>query len=496
MNLLNMLKDQVSGSLVGQASKFLGESDSGVTKALDGIFPSLLNSTIESAKDEKGAGKLLDMLKGMDTGGMDDIASIFGGGASGVSKLMNQGSGIMNMLMGNKSGGFIDSIAKFAGLGGSSTSSLIKMAAPFLMNMIGKQVASKGLGASGLMDLLKGQKAHVSAAMPSGFAFGAMDKAADITSSAKGKVAAGAAGVAGAAAATAGAGKKMVSGTADKVSGAAGATANAGKKVVSGAANVAGNAVDTTAKAGGSILKWILPLFLLLAIGSFFGLKTCSPVDNMVDGAKDMGGAAIEGAKDMGGAAVEGAKDMGGAIGDAAGKAGDVAGKAAGAVGDAAGAMGDALGGAFGNVNEAAKAALGKIKFATGSAGSQMMKYIDGGFKGDGNFTFKNLTFASGSANMNGQTAAEIDNVAAILNAYPDVKVIVNGYTDNQGNADGNMKLSQARADAVKARLMGKNKIELNRISTKGHGAANPVADNGTPEGRAKNRRIEMQIVK
>jgi len=150
---------------------------------------------------------------------------------------------------------------------------------------------------------------------------------------------------------------------------------------------------------------------------------------------------------------------------------------------------------AFANVNEAAKSALGSIKFAAGSAGSQMMDWIDGGFKGDGKVTFKNLNFATGSAAISGATAAEVDNLAAILKAYPDVKLAIDGYTDNTGNADANVALSQSRAEAVKARLVSQG-IGGDRISTSGKGAADPVASNDTAEGRASNRRIEATVLK
>ncbi len=479
MDLLGMLKDQVSGTLAGQASKFLGESESSVGKALGGIFPALLGSTIESAKDEGGAGKVLDLLKGMDSGGMNDIAGIFGGGASGVSKLMNQGSGVLNLLLGNKSGGMIDNIAKFAGLRGSSASSLIKMAAPFLMKMIGSHVMKNKLGASGLMDFLGGQKSAVKSAMPSGFASGlsffgdAADKVGDVAKGAAnmaGGAVKGAADMAGGA----------VKGAAGVVGDAAGAVGNAAGNV----AGAAGDAAGTAAKAGGGLLKWLLPIVAILAIASYFGLK--NPVGDKV---ADVTGNVVDKAGEVAG-------DAAGAVGNAAGAVADVAGDAAGAVGDAAGKMGDMIGGAFSNINEAAKGALDKITFAAGSAGSQMMDYVKGGFKGDANFTFRGLTFATGSANIDAATAAEVDNVAAILKAYPDVKVAVTGYTDSTGDAGKNVKLSKDRADAVKTRLVTNGGIAANRIVSNGLGSANPVGDNATPEGRKANRRIEMKIMK
>lgn len=475
MDLLGMLKDQVSGTLAGQASKFLGESESSVGKALDGIFPALLGSTIESAKDEGGAGKILDLLKGMDSGGMDNIAGIFSGGASGVSKLMNQGSGALNLLLGNKSGGMIDNIAKFAGLRGSSASSLIKMAAPFLMKMIGSHVMKNKMGASGLMDFLGGQKSAVQSSMPSGFASGlsflggAADKVGD--------AAKGAANMAGGA----------VKGAANVAGGAVKGAAN----VAGGVADAAGDAAGTAAKAGGGLLKWLLPIVAILAIASYFGLR--NPVGDKVG---DLAGGVMDKAGEVAGAVGDVAGDAAGAVGDVAGKAAGAVGDAAGAVGDAAGAVGDMIGGAFSNINEAAKGALDKITFTAGSAGSQMMDYVKGGFKGDANFTFKGLTFATGSANIDAATAAEVDNVAAILKAYPDVKVSVTGYTDNTGDATKNLTLSKERAQAVKTRLVTNGGIAANRIMANGLGVANPVGDNSTPAGRKANRRIEMKIMK
>lgn len=488
MDLLGMLKDQVSGTLAGQASKFLGESEGAVGKALGGIFPALLNSTIDSAKDEAGAGKMMDLLKGMDTNGMDDIVGIFGGGASGVSKLMNQGSGIMNLLMGNKTGGMIDMIAKFAGLRGSSASSLIKMAAPFLMRMVGKQVMGKG--ASGLMSFLSGQKAAAKSALPAGLAASFLSDMGDKAS--------------GAVSGAADAGKKVVSGAADAVGNTAGAVADTGKKVISGAAAGASNLADAGAKTGGSILRYLIPIFLVLLGLGFLGKQGCSTgidaVDNMADKTMNATEGVVGGAADMAGNAAGAVGDVAGKAadmaGDAAGAVGDVAGKAAGAVGDAAGALGDMAAGAFGNINDAAKAALDKVTFTAGSAGSQMMDFVKGGFKGDGVFTFKGLTFATGSANIDAKTATEVDNVAKILSTYPDVKVEVTGYTDNTGDAAANVKLSKQRADAVKTRLVSQGGIAANRIMTNGLGSANPVGDNSTKEGQAMNRRIEMKIVK
>lgn len=149
----------------------------------------------------------------------------------------------------------------------------------------------------------------------------------------------------------------------------------------------------------------------------------------------------------------------------------------------------------LGTVNDAALKTLDNIKFAAGSAGSQMMDFIKGGAKGDGRFRFNNLNFASGSAVIDGESGLEVDNLSNILKAYTDVNVMIEGFTDSRGNPDSNLNLSQQRADAVRSRLIAAG-IAEGRISTKGFGAANPIGDNETAEGRAENRRIEVVIAK
>ena len=469
INLLDMLKDQVTGSLAKQASGFLGESESNVTSALGGIFPAILGSVIDKSSKPAEASGLMDMIGGLDMNMLGDIGGLFGGGASSVNGLLNSGGGIVESLLGDKMGGIVEMISKVSGLKSGSSSSLMKMAAPFLMGIIGKQIKGKGLGF--LTDMLMGQKEHVAAALPSG-----MDNLLGLNFANMGDS------LRGAAASVTGAAGSAVSGvsnTANKAAGKATGAIAAGASATRGAAgNVAGAAGDA-AKSGLAWLKWALPLLILGAAAAYFLLGK-TPTD-IAGSAGDAIGNVADKTGDM-------AAGAAGAVGDAANAAGDV-------VGDAAGAVGDFAKGAFATVNEAGKAALDKITFTANSAGSQMMEFIDGGFKGDGKVTFRNLTFASGSDQISGTSGVEVDNLAAILKAYPDVKINVAGYTDSTGNAEKNQTLSEDRAKSVKQRLMDAG-IAPSRVATQGFGAANPVASNDTKEGQAQNRRIEVTIAK
>jgi outer membrane protein OmpA-like peptidoglycan-associated protein len=464
MNLVELLKDQVTGTIASQAASYLGAPEKSVTSALDGIFPALLSKTIVMAEgSEQGLNTVFDLAKNANTGILDNIGGLFGD-ASDVTDLMSGGSNILSSLLGNNLGSIIEMISKSSGLKSGVSSSLIKMAAPFLMSMVGKYIKEKALDATGLGKFLGSQKKNAFSNLPSGFG--------DLL------------GLGSMLSAVVGGGKDLVEGAANKVGGAADGAVNLANDAAKGAANLAGNAADVAGdvaegavKTGGSILKWLLPLLLLLAIASFFGIKTCTPIDNAVDATKDGVGVVAEGAADAVGTVADGA----GAV-------------ASGAV-DAVGAVADGVGAIFGRINEAGKEALDQITFTTGSIGDQMNRFIDGGFKGNPNFKFNNLTFETGSATITKESNVEVDNLAAIMKAYPALNVQLSGYTDNTGNAEKNVQLSQARANSVAARLIG-NGVAAERITKKGYGSANPVASNDTPEGREQNRRIELTILK
>lgn len=105
----------------------------------------------------------------------------------------------------------------------------------------------------------------------------------------------------------------------------------------------------------------------------------------------------------------------------------------------------------------------------------------------------KNILFETNAFTLKKSSFVELDKLVDLLKQNPAVKVEIGGHTDNVGNPAENLKLSQSRAKAVVDYLVSKG-IEAARMMAKGYGSTRPVADNGTENGRARNRRTELKV--
>jgi outer membrane protein OmpA-like peptidoglycan-associated protein len=397
INLLDLVQGQLGGAAMSQIGKFLGEDSSKASAGMAAALPAILGSVMQKGSTESGAKGIMDLLSsgGHDGSMFDNLGSMLGGGNS-TNNMMNTGGTLLNFFMGDKTQAITDLLIKTTGLGKGTMGSVLRMAAPMLIGMIGKQVGKSGLNAGGLMSLLGGQKDFVKAALPAGM--GSLLGFSDM--------------------------------------------GDAVKETASRAATT-----TKTANEGKSMLSRVLPLALIAAL-AFAGYKYFTSGNNV--------------------------------IADAAETAMDKTADAANAVGDAAG-----------------DAASVVAATAAGSAGENMYKLLDAGDAAVGkSVVFKNLNFKSGSAEIDPATAIEVEHLAQVLKAYPNVKVEIGGHTDNVGDAQKNQALSENRAAAVAKMLVRSGGLDQSRVSTFGFGAGKPIGDNKTEAGRAMNRRIEVTIVK
>ncbi len=231
-------------------------------------------------------------------------------------------------------------------------------------------------------------------------------------------------------------------------------TSSASKSSIGGSSNASGG--------GNNLLKWLLPLVLLGALAFFFGRKGCnktmdtpSAVTETVDAAK----------------------------------------AAADAAAAATQRMEDSIAATFSKFTLPGGMELNAKK---GSFTDKIASFFsDSTAKVDPKmgFAFDGVNFKTGSDSLTEESSTQLDELAAVLAAFSKVEVKVVGHTDNAGDAVKNKKLSEARAKSVKAYIVNKG-ISGKRIATAGMGSATPIAENATEEGKAANRRVEVQVTK
>ena len=151
---------------------------------------------------------------------------------------------------------------------------------------------------------------------------------------------------------------------------------------------------------------------------------------------------------------------------------------------------------------DATKEALSKVELPGGgniSVPQGSINYNLARFLGDPsanvpkNFVFDHLNFQTASTQLTPESVPTVNDLAQVLKAYPNAQVQLVGHTDSTGTAEANQTLSLDRANAVKSVLVTQG-VAADRISTTGSGQDRPVASNDTEEGRARNRRLELNV--
>lgn len=109
-------------------------------------------------------------------------------------------------------------------------------------------------------------------------------------------------------------------------------------------------------------------------------------------------------------------------------------------------------------------------------------------------YVLKNVHFETGKATLTPSSYPALNQLVEALKAKPTLAIEIAGHTDNVGSYENNLKLSQARAESVRAYLLSKG-IAPDRVQAKGYADTQPVASNDSEQGRAKNRRTEVRII-
>jgi hypothetical protein len=168
-NLVEQVAATLGPVLVGRIASSLGLNETTTQKAVVAAIPTLLAALMSYVSKPQGATKLNNVVKKQEPGLLSSVANAIGG--SGEKALIDQGASVLTSLLGGKTfSGLTNAVGQYAGIGESSSKSLMGLLGPMVLGALGNEQRNRGLDASGLASLLNSQKDTVQAALPSGFA--------------------------------------------------------------------------------------------------------------------------------------------------------------------------------------------------------------------------------------------------------------------------------------------------------------------------------------
>lgn len=438
LNLIDLIKGQLGPATISQAATELGESESGISKAISGLLPAIVGGLANNA-DKPG---VLDAITGAASSGL--LGNLLGGSSN--NSLITT---ILTAIFGDKIGGLVNAVSSYAGISNSSSNSLLNMVTGATVGSLGKYATENNLGASGISQLLGDQKGIVSSLLPAGLSLASL-----------------------------GLGNWMGGNDAAPSLDVPPVMATEKVKVTSYdepkvEVNRGGNThvnVDNTndENGGGSIWKWLLPL-LLLALAAWFLWKQCNKPADTTASTTDSTAVMVDSTNTMMPA-------------------------------DSSGAMTTT------KTDEDIDLNGTMIKGYKGGMEDTMISFLkSGGYKNAADddalkstwYNFDKVNFKIGSSTvLEAGSQEQMDNLLAILKAFPEAKIKIGGYTDKTGNEADNVKLSQARADYIKKWLTDKG-VGTQILDAKGYGSEQAkVAATATNDERAADRKMAVRFAK
>jgi outer membrane protein OmpA-like peptidoglycan-associated protein/uncharacterized membrane protein YeaQ/YmgE (transglycosylase-associated protein family) len=390
-NLTDLIKNAVTPDAVHKLSSAVGESPSNTRKALDAMIPTILAGAASQAATPSGAARLFEMAKESTEGGTNLLSNLAGHlTGAGLENLSRTGHGILSAIFGDKLNDLLSWLAKFAGIESGSASSLMGVASNLVMNALGTQSLQNGFSASGLSNLLSGQKNWLARLLPAGVSeVPGLNALKDY------------AGQAGAAVRDA---------------------AGDGGRAVAGAARDAYRAGVGAAQEVKPWLSALAPLLLIgLAVAALpFVTRGCATKEMPVVRAPDVRGPNVTPADGKG-------------------------------LGTRVAAYGPDLGKLVTlTLPDGVSLEVPEASFLHGLH----RYLADAADTGTRVVVFEHLTFDGPAVTAAPETETAVKVLAALLKAFPGVTLHITGHTDNAGDPDGNRRLSLDRANAVKDLLV------------------------------------------
>ena len=427
LNIIDLIKGQLGAALVSQTASQLGESESGISKAISGLLPVVIGGLANNSDNPT----VLDTVANSSSNG---ILGSLSSATSGNSFI----SGLLTSIFGDKLIGIINSVAIYAGISNNSSSSLLNMVTGATVGSIGKYASENNLDRNGITSLLNDQKGIISTLLPAGLSLASLN----VGDWAKGYGFEGNENPA----------TKPVVDAPPRV------------EVTRSTAETGTFSDRTTSSEGGSIWKWLLPVILLLA-ASYFLWQQCRKSETTTT------------------TSVEG----------------------------------DSLKTKTDTTTVNSTATTTKVDEDIDLNGTALKGYRNGmedqmiSFLKSGEYTnakddaalknrwfdFDHVNFKMGSANqLEAGSESQLQNLVAILKAFPDAKIKIGGYTDKTGNEANNLKLSAERANFIKDWL-SKQGVASQVIAADGYGSEFAKVDAKASDAeRAVDRKMSVRFTK
>lgn len=494
--LLDQLGAVVTPDVLQSLSKLTGEPQAAIGKGLSAAFPALLNGILQGSGNAGMLQQIANIVLGSGSPSwIGSLGSLLAAGKMpGV--VWSMGSQLLSLLYGNKLGGITGAIASVAGLRPSGATSVLGMAAPMVLGMLGHRLGqSGGVSPASLASLLSSEASSITAGMPQGLTslisqLSAPAKAAGTVAAA---AAAASAAVRPAAAAPSPAAAPAPAPSAKPAPAAAPAPKPAAAAAPAPKPTPAVLHAPAAAKPAapppahveqgsrlGFLMFWWPLLLALAALIWWWGSGVNVPRQVAVAPA----------------AKVEPAKPAPAPAPAAKVEAPKPAPAPAPAVKVEPPKPAPAPAPVAAPAPAVAPAPAPKLSFTASPTESALIGFINDQSKAiDKNvwFDFPNITFKTASADLADEAMVQVNHIIEVLKAYPAVALKIGGYTDNTGDPERNKALSGNRAKSVMQAIVDAG-VAAGRLDAEGYGPEHPVASNDTEEGRAKNRRISVSV--
>lgn len=173
MNIVDLVKDQLTSQVLGSLGSLVGTNEAQTKAATAAAVPAMLGGLAKLAGTSQGAGQLASALGGLDLGMLGNLAGVLGG--SNASKMADKGGSLLGTLFGNSATSMIvETLASFLGIKGGIARSMLSYLAPVVLGTVAKQLTSSGksIDAAGIQSLFSDQSSNIQSALPAGLSLG------------------------------------------------------------------------------------------------------------------------------------------------------------------------------------------------------------------------------------------------------------------------------------------------------------------------------------